>query len=128
MLGIWSWFKKLPNIFTSSFSSPKFFEMQIFGPWTQILLERSHSEMKMLSIMRFTLLIMPIAFMDALMQVHGWCDAFSRMLRCRSPDVQILEMETLPGKVRALLGKINVEYVGNNSAPQKILFLSGPSL
>ena len=28
------------------------------------------------------------------MQVHGWCDAGLQMVRCRSPDVQILETES----------------------------------
>ena len=47
----------------------------------------------------------------------GWCYAGPRTVRCMSlydmikvPDMQILEMETLPGKVRALLKEINELY------------------
>ena len=43
---------------------------------------------------------------DVLMQVHGLCDAGPRMVRCRSPDAQILETETLSEK-KAFLEKIN---------------------
>ena len=52
---------------------------------------------------------------DALMHVlgcsdsdAGCCDASPLMLWCRSLEVQILETETLLGKVGPLLGKINV--------------------
>ena len=42
------------------------------------------------------------AGVDVLMQVRGQCDAGPRMVRCRSPDVQIIEMETLSGKAGSL--------------------------
>ena len=53
-----------------------------------------------------------------------------RMVRCRSPHVQILGTETQSWKEGALLGKsmLSAEYVGNNPASQNFSFLSGPSL
>ena len=53
---------------------------------------------------------LPGAGPDGVMQVPGWPDAGPRMVRCRIPGIQILEMETLPGKVRALLKEINELY------------------
>ena len=68
------------------------------------LKERVHSEMKILSIPRFILLIMPIVLIffrpvslagwipDTVMLSirSGYSDACPQMLRCKSPDVQIL--------------------------------------
>ena len=44
--------------------------------------------------------------------------------------MQILEMETLSGKIGAILGKINVmaEHACNNLLSQKFSFLSGSFL